>query len=65
MQLWPLCTHSTMPRVRSERRIAILISDGLDNASTAKASHVIETALQKQVSFYVIHIPLLNHATTV
>ncbi len=49
-----------IPRVRSERRIAILISDGLDNASTAKASHVIETALQKQVSFYVIHIPLFE-----
>jgi Ca-activated chloride channel family protein len=49
-----------LPRVRSERRIVILISDGLDNASTLKAGPVIQTALQKQVSFYVIHLPLFT-----
>jgi Ca-activated chloride channel homolog len=43
---------------RSERRIVILISDGLDNASRTKANQVIETALEKHVSFYVIHVPL-------
>ncbi|MEP6920184.1 MAG: VWA domain-containing protein [bacterium] len=53
-------SFDALPRVRSERRIAILISDGLDNASTAKASAVIELALQKGVSFYVIHIPLFE-----
>jgi Ca-activated chloride channel homolog len=49
-----------LPRLRSERRIAILISDGLDNASTMKAGPVIQAALQKQVSFYVIHLPLFE-----
>lgn len=47
-----------LPRVRSERRIVILISDGLDNASTMKANPIIQAAFQKQVSFYVIHLPL-------
>lgn len=49
-----------LPRVRSERRIVVLISDGLDNASTMKARSVVEVALQKQVSFYVIHLPLFE-----
>jgi hypothetical protein len=48
----------SLPRVRSERRIAILISDGLDNASKLKASSVIQAAIEKRVSFYVIHLPL-------
>jgi Ca-activated chloride channel family protein len=48
----------TLPRVRSERRIVVLISDGLDNASKIKASQVIEAAFAKQISFYVIHLPL-------
>ena len=47
-------------RVRSERRIVILISDGLDNASSIKPKSIIETALQKNVSFYVIHLPLFE-----
>lgn len=50
----------TLPRVRSERRIVILISDGLDNASRARASAVINAARQKRVSFYVIHLPLFQ-----
>jgi Ca-activated chloride channel family protein len=48
----------TLPRFRSERRIVILISDGLDNASTSKATAAIKAALEKQISFYVIHLPL-------
>ena len=48
----------TLPRFRSERRIVILISDGLDNASSTQASSVIRSALEKQISFYVIHLPL-------
>jgi VWFA-related protein len=50
----------TLPRIRSERRIIILISDGLDTASTTKPSAVIEAALKNQVSFYVIHLPLFT-----
>ena len=49
-----------LPRARSERRIVVLISDGLDNASSMKAGPVIQAALQKQVSFYVIHLPLFE-----
>lgn len=48
----------TLPRFRSERRIVILISDGLDNASTTKAGAAIRAALEKQISFYIIHLPL-------
>lgn len=47
-----------LPRVRSERRIVIIISDGLDNASATKAGSLIKAALEKQISFYVIHLPL-------
>ena len=49
-----------LPRVRSERRIVILLSDGLDNASTNKAGPIIDAASQKQVSFYVIHLALFE-----
>jgi Ca-activated chloride channel family protein len=49
-----------LPRVRSERRIVILISDGLDNASRTKPGPVIDNALDKRVSFYVIHLPLFE-----
>lgn len=49
-----------LPPVRSERRIVILISDGLDNVSRTKAAAVFATALQKHVSFYVIHLPLFE-----
>ena len=50
----------SLPRMRSERRIGILISDGLDNASKLKANQVVELARQKHVSFYVIHLPLFE-----
>ena len=53
-------TFLTLPRVRSERRIVILISDGLDTASSIKANTVISEALRKRVSFYVIHLPLFE-----
>jgi Ca-activated chloride channel homolog len=49
-----------LPRVRSERRIVILMSDGLDNASALKAGQVIQAAMQDHVSFYVIHLPLFE-----
>ena len=49
-----------LPRLRSERRLVILISDGLDTASTVKPAKVIEAALKNQVTFYVIHLPLFT-----
>ena len=49
-----------LPRVRSERHIVILISDGLDNSSRAKVSAIINEAIDKRVSFYVIHLPLFE-----
>ena len=50
----------TLPRIRSERRLVILISDGLDTASTVKPREVIEAAMKNQVTFYVIHLPLFT-----
>jgi Ca-activated chloride channel family protein len=50
----------TLPRIRFERRLVILISDGLDTASTVKPKAVIEAALKNQVTFYVIHLPLFT-----
>ena len=49
-----------LPQVRSERRIVVLISDGLDNASTIKVGSVIQSAMRNHVSFYVIHLPLFE-----
>jgi Ca-activated chloride channel family protein len=43
-----------------ERRIAILISDGLDTASSANARQVIAAANRMNVSFYVIQLPLFT-----
>jgi hypothetical protein len=50
----------TLPRIRSERRIVILISDGLDNYSRAKPDSVINAARADRVSFYIIHLPLFE-----
>jgi Ca-activated chloride channel family protein len=55
-----ITTFDTLPRVRGERRIVILISDGLDTVSRSKPSEVIRQAIENQVSFYVIHIPLFE-----
>ncbi len=41
-----------------ERRIIILISDGLDTASMTRAGAVINEANLRGVSFYVVHLPL-------
>jgi Ca-activated chloride channel family protein len=45
---------------KAERRIVILISDGLDTASAVNPSKVIGEALESGVSFYVIHLPLFE-----
>ena len=50
----------TLPRIRSERRLVILISDGLDNFSRAKPDSVINAARADRVSFYIIHLPLFE-----
>ncbi|HEX8687311.1 MAG TPA: VWA domain-containing protein, partial [Pyrinomonadaceae bacterium] len=42
----------------AERRIAVLISDGLDTASRTPPAAVLEAARAASVSFYVIHVPL-------
>jgi len=47
-----------LPPVRTERRIVVLISDGLDNNSSTRPDSVIDAALERRVSFYVIHLPL-------
>lgn len=42
----------------AERRIVILVSDGLDTASATSAAEVVKEAKAYGVSFYVIHLPL-------
>jgi Ca-activated chloride channel homolog len=49
-----------LPPVRTERRIVILISDGLDNRSRTNPDSVIDAAWERRVSFYVIHLPLFE-----
>jgi VWFA-related protein len=41
-----------------ERRIVILISDGLDTVSRTRATQVVAEAQRRNVSFYVVHLPL-------
>src|SRR5215213_3168538 len=53
-------TFDDLPRVRTERRIVVLISDGLDTRSTTSPDSVINAAQEKRVSFYVIHLPLFE-----
>ena len=45
---------------RTERRIVVLISDGLDTSSRTSPETVIEQALEQHVSFYIIHLPLFE-----
>ena len=44
----------------TERRIAILISDGLDTASSSSAAQIVAAANRANVSFYVIQMPLFT-----
>ncbi|MCA1634332.1 MAG: VWA domain-containing protein [Acidobacteria bacterium] len=50
----------TDQRQPAERRIVVLISDGLDTSSTTRAAAVINEARASGVSFYVIHLPLFT-----
>ena len=45
---------------RTERRLVVLISDGLDTSSRTNPDTVIAEALEQHVSFYVIHLPLFE-----
>ena len=54
----PPSAPSTPPAPTAERRIVILISDGLDTASRVRPSAVIDEARARNVTFYVIHTPL-------
>jgi VWFA-related protein len=45
-------------RSAAERRIVVLVSDGLDTASTTTPASVIAEANAAGVSFYVVHLPL-------
>lgn len=49
-----------LPPVRAERRIVVLISDGLDTRSRTSAESVIDAAWKRRISFYVIHLPLFE-----
>ncbi|MBA3320710.1 MAG: VWA domain-containing protein [Pyrinomonadaceae bacterium] len=42
----------------AERRIVVLLSDGLDTASQTRAAVVVEEARRNNISFYVVHLPL-------
>jgi Ca-activated chloride channel family protein len=53
-----LRAFDTSVRANVERRIIILISDGLDTISRTSAWDVINEARARGVSFYVIHLPL-------
>jgi VWFA-related protein len=55
-----LTAYDDLPPVRSERRIIVLISDGLDTRSRTSAEYVINAALERRISFYVIHLPLFE-----
>ena len=44
----------------AERRIVILISDGLDTASRVKPDDIINAARAKNISFYTIQVPLFE-----
>lgn len=44
----------------AERRIVILISDGLDNNSTTRVANIIAAAQNTNVSFYAIQVPLFE-----
>jgi len=49
---------TSKPREATERRIVVLISDGLDNASAAAFERAVEEARAAGVTFYCIHLPL-------
>ena len=53
-------TFDDSVRDPAERRIVILVSDGLDNASLTSPARVIAAAQEQNISFYTIQIPLFE-----
>jgi len=53
-------TFDNSVRDPAERRIVILVSDGLDNDSTTAPARVIAAAQDQNISFYTIQIPLFE-----
>lgn len=49
---------SSATREVAERRIVVLISDGLDNASAERFERAVEEARNAGVTFYCIHLPI-------
>jgi Ca-activated chloride channel family protein len=58
--MFAIQAYSERPENSAERRIAILISDGLDTASRTTAQQVVAAANRRNVSFYVIQLPLFT-----
>ncbi len=58
--IFAIKAYAQRPENSTERRIAILISDGLDTASRATAQQVIAAANLRNISFYVIQLPLFT-----
>jgi Ca-activated chloride channel family protein len=58
--IFAIQAYAERPENSTERRIAILISDGLDTASRATAQQVIAEANLRNISFYVIQLPLFT-----
>jgi Ca-activated chloride channel family protein len=58
--IFAIQAYAERPENSTERRIAVLISDGLDTASRATAQQVIAAANLRNVSFYVIQLPLFT-----
>jgi Ca-activated chloride channel family protein len=52
--------YETRRENSTERRIVILISDGIDTASNANARQAVDAANRGNVSFYVIQLPLFT-----
>jgi Ca-activated chloride channel family protein len=58
--MFAIQAYAERPENSAERRIAILISDGLDTASRATGQQVIAAANRRNISFYVIQLPLFT-----
>ncbi len=51
-------SYNTLPQTSGERRIIVLISDGIDSISTVPHAAVIDAANAAGISFYIIYTPL-------
>lgn len=51
-------SFDSLPKRELERRILIVVSDGLDTASAIPSATVINEANRRNISIYVLHLPL-------